>query len=330
MIHNVVNTVNYIVYHPCEIFNQADKMNKNEIRQFRAAMRDMVRELGMLGRKASGTELSPLQSHIMIELNRKPSGATELATKLCVEKPSMSRTLRTLTEMGYLIREHDNQDGRASTFRLSASGKQRLMSLEENADRFTEEALASSSEDEIKAFFDTLTRFAGSLHNARRQREAGVIFRPIEARDNAAVAEIIRNSFRDNKIDHLEGVSLHDPELERLSEVYNQPGTGYWVAEARGVIVGGAGLAPLSGKTGICEMQKLYFSRDVKGMGLGRRMIAFILAQATAMKYQACYLETLDELKDAVRLYEAFGFRYAEKMGETGHDSCGICMLKKL
>lgn len=306
-------------------------MNKNEIRQFRAALREMVRELGMLSRRTSGTELSPLQSHILIELNSQPCGATELAIKLCVDKASMSRTLRSLMEAGYLLRDHDEQDGRASTFRLSESGNQKLLLLEENADRFTEEALASSSGEEIQQFFQTIGTFSGSLRNARRQREAELTFRPIEARDNAAIAEIIRTSFRENKIDHLEGVSLHDPELERLSEVYNQPGSGYWVAEANGRIVGGAGLAPLDGEKGTCEMQKLYFSSEIKGMGMGRRMIAFIIAQANAMRYQSCYLETLDELKDAVRLYEAFGFRHlSERLGNTGHNGCGICMLKTL
>lgn len=306
-------------------------MKQNEVRQFRAALRDMVRELGMLSRKSSGTELSPLQSHILIELNSKASGVTELAEKLCVEKASMSRTLRSLIDTGYLVREHNEQDGRASRFLLSDAGQQKLIFIEENADRFTEEALASSSSQEIQELLQTITRFSGSLYNARRQREAGIIFRPIEARDDAAIAEIIRNSFRENKIDHLEGVSLHDPALEHLSKVYNRSGTGYWVAESNGRIIGGAGLAPLSGEDGICEMQKLYFTREVKGMGVGRRMIAFIIAQATSMGYQSCYLETLDELKDAVRLYEAFGFRHLSgRLGDTGHNSCGICMIRKL
>ncbi|EDU9509730.1 bifunctional helix-turn-helix transcriptional regulator/GNAT family N-acetyltransferase [Salmonella enterica subsp. enterica serovar Ohio] len=307
------------------------KMGKDKVREFRAALREMVRELGMLSRKSSGTELSPLQSHILIELDREALGATELAARLCVEKASMSRTLRRLIEDGHLLRIHDMQDGRASTFALSDSGKQVLLSLEENADKFTQEALASSSDKEVEEFFRTITGFSHSLRNARRQREVGLTFRTIEASDNAAIAEVIRNSFRENQIDHLEGVSLHDPELESLSDVYRHPGSGYWVAEAKGKIVGGAGFAPLFGETGICEMQKLFFSSDIKGMGIGRRMIAFIMSQAASMGYQACYLETLHQLKDAIRLYEAFGFDYlSERLGNTGHHSCNVYMLKKL
>ncbi|MCM7179394.1 hypothetical protein LNGFDJGK_01633 [Enterobacter hormaechei] len=306
-------------------------MELQEIRSFRATLREMVRELGMLNRKASGTELSPLQSHILIELSRQPYGCTELAINLCVEKASMSRTLRSLTDEGYLHRENDSQDGRASRFRLSESGKKLLSTLEENADRFTVDALASSSKDEIEGFQDTIKRFSISLRNARRQREAGLIFRRLESSDNSAIAAIIRDSFRENKIEHLEGVSLHDPELDCLSEVYNNHGCGYWVAEANGVVVGGAGLAPLEGEEGICEMQKLYFKSEFQGMGLGRRMIAFIISQASEMGYHSCYLETLEELRNAVGLYEAFGFEHIpERLGNTGHNSCGICMLKKL
>ncbi len=306
-------------------------MDNQQVRQYRALLRDMVRELGMLSRKTSGTELSPLQSHILIELNRQPAGGTELAARLCVDKASMSRTLRTLVETGYLVKESSDQDGRASTFSLTDAGRERLLTLEANADRFTEQALASSSEQEIDDFFATISRFSGCLRNARRQREAGVIFRPIEARDNATIAELVRNSFRENNIDHLEGVSMHDPELDSLSEVYQRPGSGYWVAEANGQIVGGGGLAPLPGEPGVCELQKLYFVRDVKGMGLGRRMIAFVLSQARERGYQACYLETLDELKDAVGLYKAFGFTHLTgAMGNTGHNSCGIWMIKTL
>ncbi|MEI9539686.1 bifunctional helix-turn-helix transcriptional regulator/GNAT family N-acetyltransferase [Enterobacter cancerogenus] len=305
-------------------------MEQSEIRSFRATLREMVRELGMLSRKASGTELSPLQSHILIELSNRPEGCTDLASKLCVEKASMSRTLKNLSDEGYLLKENDAQDGRASLYRLSDSGKQLLSKLEENADRFVVDALASSSEEEIQVLRKSLLHFSGSLRNARRQRESNIVIRRLEPQDNAAIAEIIRNSFRENKIDHLEGVSLHDPELDSLSEAYKHPGSGYWVAEANGMIVGGAGLASLDGETGICEMQKLFFKSEVQGMGLGRRMIAFILSQASVMGYHACYLETLKELKHAVHLYEAFGFKHIARLGNTGHDSCDIYMLKKM
>lgn len=305
-------------------------MDKIAIKQFRSALRGMVRELGMLSRKSSGTNLSPLQSHILIELDIKPCGVVELAEKLCVDKASISRTLRNLMEANYLIRDHDKFDGRASTFRLSDAGKSILQTVEQHADQFTIDALSSSSEREVNLFLNSITQLSQGLRNARHQRALKLIIRPIKNDDNAAIAELIRQSFYDNKIDHLEGVSLHDPELDQLSFAYKKHGANYWIAELNGKVVGGAGIAPLQGVSDTCELQKFFFSREVKGLGMGRRMLAHVLSQAKLMKYKFCYLETLDELKDAVHLYEAFGFQYTLKLGDTGHNSCGIHMLKTI
>lgn len=306
-------------------------MIKRDTVNLRSYLRKMVRELGMLNRACSGTELSPLQSHILIELNAKPSGVTELASQLCVDKASMSRTLSSLINSGVIIRSNNQSDRRFSEFCLSELGKEKLSLIEDNSNKFIEEALSSSSDSEYLELFQAIKGFSTSLRNNRRQKEADMTIRKIEEKDNEAIAEIIRSSFVENKIDHLEGVSLHDPSLSRLSDFYVGNQMGYWVVEANGIIVGGAGIYPLDGEDGVCEMQKLYFSRKVKGMGMGRRMIAFILEKASEMKYKQCYIETLDELKDAVKLYESFGFVHLpESLGNTGHSSCNICMLRTL
>lgn len=307
-------------------------MQLKEIQSFRANLRAMVRELGMLSRKISNTGLSPLQSHILIELERCPLGVTELATLLCVEKASVSRTIKGLVESDLLVRMADESDARASTFSLTQSGQRTLLCIEENANQFIDDALTLASDSEKQNFSEVITAMTSSLRNARRQRELQIVIRPITPADNAAMAEIVRESFRENKIDHLEGVSLHDPGLETLAEIYSHPHSGYWVAEAGGEILGGAGLAPLAGAGGdYCEMQKLYFKSKVKGNGLGRRMIALILQEALKRGYKHCYLETLPELNAAVRLYEAFGFRHLKTaLGNTGHNSCEIRMMKSL
>jgi len=43
------------------------------------------------------------------------------------------------------------------------------------------------------------------------------------------------------------------------------------------------------------------------------------------------YLETMPELKQALKVYEKFGFRYLEgPMGNSGHTGCSLWMLKTL
>ncbi len=163
-------------------------------------------------------------------------------------------------------------------------------------------------------------------------KDSEIVIRPILAKDNKYIAEVIRKSFRDNQTDHLEGVSLHDPALNNLSEAYAKAHSGYWVVEVNRQIVGGVGIAPLQGADNeYCEMQKLYLDRSVTGIGLGRRLIALSIEKVKEFGYRYCHLETLKELGAAVSLYESFGFEHLDgSLGNTGHSSCEICMLKKL
>jgi putative acetyltransferase len=49
------------------------------------------------------------------------------------------------------------------------------------------------------------------------------------------------------------------------------------------------------------------------------------------MGYTQVYLETMPELKKAVRVYEKFGFTYLTgPMGNSGHNGCDIWMIKTL
>ncbi|WP_165312054.1 GNAT family N-acetyltransferase [Vibrio ziniensis] len=159
-----------------------------------------------------------------------------------------------------------------------------------------------------------------------------ITVRPISPEDNPQIAEVIRNSFIENKIDHLEGVSLHDPALTQLSSAYTSEKSAYWVATLNGKVVGGVGVAQLLGADEkYCEMQKLYLDKSVLGIGLGRYLIDLSVQKARAFGYKYCYLETLKELSSAVSLYEQFGFEHIEgSLGNTGHGSCEICMLKTL
>ena len=49
------------------------------------------------------------------------------------------------------------------------------------------------------------------------------------------------------------------------------------------------------------------------------------------MVLKKIYLETMPELKQALSVYEKFGFEYLKgPMGNSGHTGCSLWMLKKL
>ena len=149
--------------------------------------------------------------------------------------------------------------------------------------------------------------------------------------DNAALAIIIRESlaeFGANK----PGTVYYDPTTDNLFELFRTAGSIYFVAEENGSILGGAGIFPSPGlPAGVCELVKMYLRRDARGSGLGRLLINQCLEEAKNMGYKQVYLETMPELKQAVKVYEKFGFEYLNgPMGNSGHFGCKLWMLKKL
>lgn len=157
------------------------------------------------------------------------------------------------------------------------------------------------------------------------------VIRPIEPRDNSAIAAVIRAAlaeFGANK----PGTVYFDESTDHLFELFRQPGSAYFIAEWQGQVVGGAGIYPTEGlPAGCCELVKMYLTPAARGTGLGRTLISLCLETARDLGFRQVYLETMPELRKAVTVYEKFGFRYLEgPLGNSGHFGCDVWMLKDL
>ena len=117
-----------------------------------------------------------------------------------------------------------------------------------------------------------------------------------------------------------------------LFDVFQKPRSIYNVAEMNGEMIGGAGIFPTDGlDEDTCELVKMYLRPKVRGMGLGRLLIEKCIGQAKDFGYRNIYLESMPELKQALKVYEKFGFEYLNgPMGNSGHTGCSLWMLKKL
>ncbi|WP_396182513.1 GNAT family N-acetyltransferase [Flavobacterium sp.] len=158
-----------------------------------------------------------------------------------------------------------------------------------------------------------------------------IIIRPILYTDNQAIAAVIRSVLIEHNVPKV-GTAYADVSLDAMFETYNIPGSSYFVVEHDGKITGGAGVSQLANEAEtICELQKMYFLPEARGLGLGSQMIEKCLQAAISFKYEKCYLETMPYMEDAQKLYKKFGFQYIDApMGCTGHTSCPVWMLKDL
>ena len=157
------------------------------------------------------------------------------------------------------------------------------------------------------------------------------IIRAIRKADNPSLARVIRKVLVDLGAPKV-GTALADISLDSMFETYQGKRRVYFVVEEKGIILGGAGIAALENYDGnICELQKMYFLDSARGKGLGKLMLSRCLEAATSFSFESCYLETMSYMMAAQNLYKKFGFQYLDgPLGDTGHFSCPVQMLKKL
>lgn len=158
-----------------------------------------------------------------------------------------------------------------------------------------------------------------------------IIIREIQKKDNPQVAAIVRNVLMEMGAPKV-GTAYADPQLDTLFEVYNNPKSVYFVIENDEKIIGGAGISQLENSDAtVCELQKMYFLPEARGLGLGTQLMEKCLQSAKDFGFTNCYLETMPYMEDAQKLYKKVGFEYiCAPMGNTGHTSCPVWMLKSL
>jgi putative acetyltransferase len=155
--------------------------------------------------------------------------------------------------------------------------------------------------------------------------------REIEERDNKMMEQIIKQSLESYNLD-IPGTAYFDPQLSNLAAFYKQqPNAMYWVAVNEGnEVAGGVGIAPFGKNQEICELQKLYVKPEAQGKGVAKKLLETALDFAKEY-YTSCYLETVDILETANRLYTRYGFQKLGKPLEgSEHSAMNAWYLKKL
>ncbi len=157
------------------------------------------------------------------------------------------------------------------------------------------------------------------------------IVREVRREDNKAMANVIRTVMPEFGAGGA-GFAIHDKEVDDIFGSYSQERCAYYVCEVDGKVVGGGGVAPLlNGDPNICELKKMYFLPEGRGLGLGSKVLDKCLDAARKIGFEYCYLETFNTMKDAMVLYEKKGFsKIPGPLGNTGHFACDIFYKIKL
>lgn len=95
---------------------------------------------------------------------------------------------------------------------------------------------------------------------------------------------------------------------------------------AQGAILGTVALLPIDNRR--CELRKMYLHKNERGKGHGKRLLEHALKRSREMGFETMILETATPLKEAIALYESYGFRPYKPEHMT--DRCDQALIKTI
>ncbi|MEL6815514.1 MAG: GNAT family N-acetyltransferase [Cyanobacteria bacterium J06598_3] len=99
-----------------------------------------------------------------------------------------------------------------------------------------------------------------------------------------------------------------DQDAVDVEKHYWETGGEFWVVERDGAVVGTGGYHPIARGENAVEIRKMYLLPAVRGLGLGRYLLAQLEQAAVAKGFAEAWVETATVLADAVKLYERNGY----------------------
>lgn len=296
----------------------------------REAARQMARELHLLDGHFGSGGFSVSGCHLLTELEALGQAtAAELSERLVLEKSTLSRLVQSLRKSGELVAERNPDDAREKLLRLTEKGRKAAKEVHRQAFAQVQSALDHVAETERATLAAALERYAKALRYARLAQAFRI--REIQKRDNPAVARIIRDVMTEFGAVG-EGYSINDAEVDDMHAAYAGDRAVFFVVIRDRRVLGCGGVGPLAGADpDTCELRKMYFLPELRGTGMGTRLLSLCLDEARRLGYRQCYLETIESMAHARKLYRAHGFEPLDKpMGATGHSSCNAWMARAL
>lgn len=149
------------------------------------------------------------------------------------------------------------------------------------------------------------------------------VIKEISPSDNKALANVIRTVLTQQG-NNVDGTVFTDEATDRMYDGYQKGNSIYYVVYMNGVLIGGCGVAHLSGEDrSVCELQRLFLSQDARGHGIGQKLMDICIEFAKSKDYKLMYLETFPNMTEAIGLYSKVGFKPIDNaMGSTGHFYC--------
>lgn len=252
-------------------------------------------------------------------------GISELAEKLGQTHPAVSQMSRKLLRHRVVRESPDPKDDRRRLLSLSARGRNVMARLEPVWKAIVAAAADLESGHPLSQHLTAIDQaleargFAARIRSRLEDRGAVEII-PFERRHTAAFKRLnlewLERYFRVEPID--------EEVLSRPLEIL-RAGGAIFVARHRATIVGTCAL--LAAGDGRFELAKMAVTASHQGLGIGRKLIAAVIAEFLSRGARELFLESNSKLTPAITLYESSGFAHAPRPAPSHYERGDVYMV---
>jgi DNA-binding MarR family transcriptional regulator/GNAT superfamily N-acetyltransferase len=274
-----------------------------EVRRFN---RTVTQRIGALNDAYMSRDRPLGQARVLWEIGVVGCDLRELRARLDLDSGYLSRLLRGLENDGLVEVEQSEDDGRVRTARLTDRGVAEREVLDQRSDELAESILAPLSDRQRERLIAAMGEVERLLTASTVQVEIVDPRRPEAQFCIQRYFEELAGRF-DGGFDHARTISADVDELAL-------PAGLLLVATLHTEPVGCAGLKLHPGEP--AEVKRMWVSPEVRGLGLGRRLLTEIEKQAKAHDTSVLRLETNQSLEEAIALYRATGYEEVPAFNE--------------
>jgi DNA-binding MarR family transcriptional regulator/GNAT superfamily N-acetyltransferase len=266
--------------------------------QVRSFNRAVTQRIGVLDDHYLGRNRPVGQDRMLWEIGTDGCEVRALRARLGLDAGHTSRLLRALEFSRLVVVRPSEADGRVRIARLTPTGRKERALLVQRSDDLAASILApleATQRDELLTAMRTVRRLLTMAEiEIKRVDPAGA---DAQCCVNAYFAELNRRSH--TPYDPTKGVPAEPHEM-------TPPAGLFLVAYLRGEAIGCGGVKHHPGEPS--EIKRMWVAETARGLGIARRLLSELEADAARTGASAARLETNGTLKEAIAMYRSSGY----------------------
>jgi DNA-binding MarR family transcriptional regulator/GNAT superfamily N-acetyltransferase len=281
-------------------------MISDQIRSVRSFNRTVTHRIGVLNESFLDRGRPLGEARLLYEIGHGGAEVRRLRETLALDSGYLSRLLKSLERQGLVRIGTTARDARVRRAILTDKGRAELAEYDRRSDSFAEAVLAPLNTTQRN-------RLVRGMADVERLLRAAAVEIRIEPPDSADAASCLEQYGRE-LMERFEGG--YDPGKTRSASPgeLTPPAGCFIVARLDGEPIGCGALK--IGTDGIGEIKRMWVKGEVRGLGVGRRIIEALEEQARKYELSILRLDTNRALKEAQALYRTCGYREVAPFNE--------------